>query len=196
MSRTIPVRVLSLSMKPGTLPWVLLPLACLMGGLSGHLLAGVDTQGIAGLLEDYTASILTEAPQSDPMGLMLWMVRYLLVALVLGCSTLGVGGLPLLLAFHGFTTGYAISAFYRTWGYAGLRTAALWVAVVNGILLALLLAVSIPGWTRSWELVTGRHSEKRPPGRETWDQLSFCLMGMAIAILYEHFISQFAALVF
>lgn len=196
MSRTYHVPVFSLSMKPGTLPWVLLPMACLVGGLFGHLLAGVDTQGIAGLLEDYTASVLTETPQSDPLGLVLWMARYLLIALVLGCSTLGVGGLPLLLVFHGFTTGYAISAFYRTWGYTGLKTAALWVAVINGILLALLLAVSIPGWTRSWELVTGRRSERRSPGREIWDQLSFCLIGIAVAVLYEHFISQLARLVF
>ena len=194
--RTSPVHVVSLSMSPGTLPWVILPLACLLGGLSGHLLAGVDAQGIAGLLEEYTVSSLSQPLQSDPLELLWWMGRWLVCAVILSCSTLGVGVLPLVLAVHGFSTGYSISAFYRTWGYEGLKAAALWIAVVRGILLALLLAVAIPGWSRSLALCAGKRSEGRLNARQMLDQVCFCLIGMAIAVLYEHTISQFAALVF
>lgn len=187
--------VLSLSMNPGILPWVLLPLACLVGGLTGHMAAGADTQGIAGLLGEEETLLLLSDTQSDPVGLLLWMGRYLIIALVLGCSTIGIAALPLLLGIHGFSAGYAISAFYRTWGYEGLRMAAIQIAVVYGIMLAALLAVSIPGWTRSLALCTGKKPEAGRGDHRLLDQISFCLIAAAAALIYEHFLCYFAPLI-
>jgi len=190
-----PIRFLSLSISSGILPWVIMPLAFLAGGLSGHLLAGVDTQGFAGVLENYRDAVLTQPTEPDPLGVLLWMTRSLLLGLILSCSTLGAAGLPLLVGVHGFAAGYALSALYRCWGYQGLWTAMLCVAVPRGILLALLLAIAIPGWQRSILLLT-RGPAERPSVQDGWSSLCFCFGGMALAVLYETMICHLAPRLF
>ena len=185
------VRVWSLPASPATLPWLLLPLAFLLGGGGGHLLAGLGAESLSGLLEGYSASCLAQGVTEPELPALLWRcLQPLLLALVLSFSALGVLGLPLLLGVQGFRTGYAISGLARTWGLPGLGAAALWVGVEDLILLALLLAVSIPGWARAWELATQtRLSRRLPPGYGRRCCL-FCLGGLALLLAYEYLLCK------
>lgn len=180
------VRIWSVPASPAALPWLLLPLFFLLGGAAGHLMAGFSGESLSDLLEDYSASCLAQSvTEPDLLGLLERCLSPLLLALVLSFSALGVLGLPVLLGFQGFRTGYVISGLSRTWGISGLGAAALWIGIEDLILLALLLAVSIPGWARAWELATQtRLSRRLPPGYRQRCCL-FCLAGLALLVLYE-----------
>ncbi|MGM9537105.1 MAG: hypothetical protein ACI3VN_02100 [Candidatus Onthomonas sp.] len=186
------VRIWSLPASPANLPWLLLPLAFLLGGGGGHLLAGIGAESLSDLLESYSATCLTQGVTETDLPAFLWRcLRPMLLALVLSFSALGVLGLPLLLGIQGFYTGYVISGLARTWGLPGLGAAALWVGVEDLILLALLLAISIPGWARAWELATQtRLSRRMSPGYGRRCCL-FCFAGLVLLMVYEYLLCKF-----
>lgn len=185
------VRIWSLPASPATLPWLLLPLAFLLGGGLGHLMAGLGGTQLTSLLERYSASCLARGAEEAELLPLLWRcLKPLLLALVLSFSALGVLGLPLLLGVQGFRAGYAFSGLARTWGVSGLASAALRTGAEHFILLALLLAVSIPGWARAWELSTQtRLSRRTAPGYGRRCCL-FCLAGLALLLTYEYLLCK------
>lgn len=186
------VRVWSVPMSPAVLPWLLLPLVFLLGGVGGHLTAGFEVDSLTALLEGYGVNCLTQGVAEPDLPGLLWRcMEPLLLALILSFSALGVLGLPVLLGVQGFRTGYAISGLARTWGFSGLGAAALWIGAEDLILLALLLAISIPGWARAWELATQtRLSGRLPPGYRRRCCL-FCLAGLTLLLLYEYLLCKY-----
>lgn len=186
------IRIWSVPLSPVVLPWLLLPLGFLLGGLAGHLAAGLSADRLVAMLEGYSVNCLTYgSAKLDLPGLLWRCLQPMLLALVLSFSALGVLGLPVLLGVQGFRTGYAISGLARTWGISGLGTAALWIGVEDLILLALLLAISIPGWSRAWELATQTRLGRRiPPGYRQRCCL-FCAAGLALLVLYEWLLCKY-----
>lgn len=186
------VRIWSIPFSPIYLPWLLLPLTFLLGGMAGHLMAGAASEQLGQWLEGYSVSCLTQGSVQMNLPGSLWRcLEPILLAGILSFSALGVLGLPVLLALQGFRTGYAISGLARAWGMPGLETAALWVGVEDFILLALLLAISIPGWSRAWELATQTRLGRRvPPGYRQRCGL-FCLGGLALLLLYEWIVCSY-----
>lgn len=180
------VRVLSVSSSPGAAAWLLLPAVFLLGGVAGHMTAGIESDQLAGILATYGAGT-PEAGMDLPalLSLLGRMLRTLALAGILSFSALGVIGLPLLLAVQGFLAAYAISALVRTWGYPGLAAAALWVGGSNLIQLALLLAIAVPGWVCAWEIAGECRLDRVVPRRYAARCVGFCLAGLALAALYQ-----------
>ena len=190
--RETSVRIWSLPLSPAVLPWLLLPLSFLLGGVSGHLVSGVGFDHLSTMLQGYSVSCLTQGSVAFEFSGLLWRcLEPLLLALVLSFSALGVLGLPILLGVQGFRTGYAISGLSRTWGLSGLGTAALWIGVEDLILLALLLAIAIPGWARAWELATQTRLGRKLPPKYRQRCGLFCLAGLAVLILYEYLLCRY-----
>lgn len=190
--RETSVRIWSLPLSPAALPWLLLPLSFLLGGVSGHLVSGVGFHHLSTMLEGYSVNWLTQGSAAfDFPGLLRSCLEPLLLTLVLSFSALGILGLPILLGIQGFRTGYAISGLSRTWGLPGLGTAALWVGIEDLVLLALLLAIAIPGWSRAWELATQTRLSRKLPSGYRQRCCFFCLAGLAVLILYEYLLYRY-----
>lgn len=101
-----------------------LAVAFLAGGGAGCLLAalsnGTGAQELSGYLTDY----LTLAQEGElPRGLwsLLWsQLKYILAALVLGLTALGLAGLPVLFGVRGFFFSFSAACFCRVFGGRGL----------------------------------------------------------------------------
>ncbi|HIS52759.1 MAG TPA: hypothetical protein IAC15_08480 [Candidatus Onthomonas avicola] len=181
-------RVWALSASPAVVPWLLLPAAFLAGGLAGHLLAGVSAGTLSQVLEQYAASCIRQdtAPPPELLPLLWRYLREPFLALLFGCSALGIVALPGLLAVQGFLTAYAASALIRTWGSWGLLAAGVWVGVGNFILLTVVLAIAVPGWGRAWEIAADCRLDRRLPRDYPRRCLLLGLAGLLAALVYEY----------
>ena len=112
-----------------------------VGSVIGCVSAGL-IRDPAGELPDYVRGYLALAASdglSPDLLRVLWQtVRIPLLTVVLGFTALGVVGIPVLFAVRGFALSYAVSAFYRALGPAGLvpglilfgASALLWLPVL------------------------------------------------------------------
>ena len=101
--------------------------AFLVGGIAGGLFAGL-AQGEGALeLGNYLSDYLTLAAEGTVLrGFwpVLWeQFQYLLAAVVLGITAVGVIGLPLLFGVRGFFFSFSVGCFFRVFGIAGLLPA-------------------------------------------------------------------------
>ena len=101
-----------------------LSLAFLVGGSAGCFLAALSGKSGAEELGSYLVDYLTLAGGTDlPRNLwtVVWgQVRYLLAALVLGLTALGLVGLPVLFGLRGFFFAFPVACFCRVFGVRGL----------------------------------------------------------------------------
>lgn len=106
---------------------VVLGAAFLLGGIAGGLFAGL-AQGEGALeLGSYLSDYLTLAAEGTVIRSfwpLLWeQMRYLLAAVVLGVTAIGVVGLPVLFGVRGFFFTFSVGCFFRVFGGAGLLPA-------------------------------------------------------------------------
>jgi len=103
---------------------VILAIAFLAGGGAGCLLAALSGGAGAEELSGYLAGYLGLALENElPRSLwpVLWgQLKYLLAALVLGLTALGVAGLPVLFGARGFFLSFPVACFCRVFGGRGL----------------------------------------------------------------------------
>ena len=101
-----------------------LSVAFLLGGGAGCVLAAVSSGEGAQELSGYLADYLTLAQGGElPRGLwpILWgQLKYLLAAAALSLTALGVVGLPLVFGARGFSLGFPVACFCRSFGWRGL----------------------------------------------------------------------------
>lgn len=174
------VRVLTVPGSPCRLAWLLLTAEFLTGALTGHIVAGLGSEQLTPVLERWVEEAVSQGTEPQPLSLLWRAAQPVGLAAILSFSALGVAGLPVLMGVRGFLTACTVSAFVRTWGYPGLAAGAAWVCVEDGILLAMLLAVAVPGWTVSWELATGRRNNAKLPRHMLGRCVGFCLAGLAL----------------
>lgn len=106
---------------------VVLGAAFLLGGIAGGLFAGL-AQGEGALeLGSYLSDYLTLAAEGTIIRSfwpLLWeQMRYLLAAVILGVTAIGVVGLPVLFGVRGFFFTFSVGCFFRVFGGAGLLPA-------------------------------------------------------------------------
>lgn len=106
---------------------VVLGAAFLLGGIVGGLFAGL-AQGEGALeLGSYLSDYLTLAAEGTVIRSfwpLLWeQMRYLLAAVILGVTAIGVVGLPVLFGVRGFFFTFSVGCFFRVFGGAGLLPA-------------------------------------------------------------------------
>ncbi|MCD7760708.1 MAG: hypothetical protein LUH16_02890 [Clostridiales bacterium] len=182
------VRVLTVPGSPYRLSWLLLTAGFLAGAVTGHIAAGLGTEQLASVLERWMEEAVRQGTEPQPLALLWRAAQPVGLAVVLSFSALGAAGLPVLMGVRGFLTACTVSAFVRTWGYPGLAAGAAWVCVGDGILLAMLLAVAVPGWTISWELATGRRKNTRLPRQTLGRCVGFCLAGLALTVAWGYLV--------
>jgi len=106
---------------------VILAAAFLIGGAAGCFLAAFSDGAGAEELSNYLAGYLALALESGlPRSLwpVLWgQLRYLLAALVLGLTALGIAGLPVVFGVRGFFLSFPVACFCRVFGDRGLLPA-------------------------------------------------------------------------
>lgn len=149
-----------------------LAVAFLLGGAAGCLLAALSGGAGAEELGSYLTDYLSLAQKGElPRRLwpLLWeQVRYLIAALVLGLTVLGLAGLPVLFGIRGFFFSFSVACFCRVFGVRGLFPAfvlsalpallwalALFLAGVYGFLSAQQLLHRSAGEGRSFVTING-----------------------------------------
>ena len=102
---------------------ILLSTSFLAGSVIGCVTAGLIHDPSGALIEYVRGCIELMAhggatPRFLPV---LWdILRFPVVAVLLGFTALGIAGLPVLFAVRGFLLSYAVSVFYRILGFTGL----------------------------------------------------------------------------
>lgn len=188
------VRVFTIPNSPDQIGWILIPVAFLLGGLAGHLFAGLKSVQVEGVLSTIGTSVVgTDDSIRQALGQLWQILRVLLLAAILSFSALGVIGLPVLMAVRGFLTAYAISALVRTWGYKGLTAAAIWIGGSDLILLTLLLLIAVPGWVCAWDICSGGRAGRLLPRNYMLSCAGVCLAGVLLAVFYQWLVYRFAA---
>lgn len=122
---------------------------CLVAALSGG--AGVEELGC------YLTDYLTLA-REEKLPAMLWLtlwgqLKYLLAALVLSCTALGVAGLPLLLGVRGFSLAFPAACFCRVFGGQGLFPAFVLMGLPALLWAPALFYLGVPGFLSSQRLL-------------------------------------------
>lgn len=111
-----------LSKQNGAL--VVLCIFFLAGGGVGCLFAAVSGREGAQALGEYLTGYLTLAQENGlPRQLwpLLWgQMKYLIAALILSMTALGIAGLPLLFAIRGFFFTFPVACFCRVFGWRGM----------------------------------------------------------------------------
>ncbi len=110
----------------GLFPPLLLGLCFMAGLLLGLLLSALRKEGSD--LSEYLSAYFRAVIGGDVSGLSLWsviwdLIRWPLAAFLLGCTVLGVVGIPALLLIRGFLLSYAITTFARLFGERGMALA-------------------------------------------------------------------------
>ena len=105
----------------------LLAVAFLLGGAAGCFLAALSGEAGVKELGGYLTGYLALAQDGElPRGLwtVLWgQMKYLLAALVLSVTALGLAGLPVLFGVRGFFFSFPVACFCRVFGGRGLLPA-------------------------------------------------------------------------
>lgn len=165
--------------------------AFLAGGILGSLFAALSGEAGAEELSGYLSGYLTLAGEGAlPQGLwpLVWgQAKYLLLALLLGLTALGIVGMPVLFGVRGFFFSFPVACFFRVFGGKGMFPAfilfglpallwgpALFVMGTSGFLSARLLFHRSMGDNRAGSLLNGAF----------WCRTGVCVgLGLAAGLL-------------
>lgn len=121
-------------------PLGVLTLALCVGGLMGVLFAASVEGGGGQVLTQYLITyfqLSAEGSQPSGLAIVLWeQVKLPLCAMVLGLSSLGLIGLPILFGVRGFMLSYSVACLWRIFGANGL--------VAAGFLFGLTALITVP----------------------------------------------------
>lgn len=122
--------------------------------------------------------------------------RDFLLILLLGCSFLGVVGLPILAGVRGFYLSFSIAAFLRAFGSGGLLTAFSLFGVgalvtVPCFFLLAAQAFGASGRLGRMAFGDGRAGVEALFGRRYWMQAGIACLGLLVAVLLELYIAPF-----
>lgn len=136
---------------------VVLGTAFLAGGGAGCFLAALSNGAGAQELSGYLADYLALAQEGElPRGLwpLLWyQLKYILAALVLGLTALGLAGLPVLFGVRGFFFSFPIACFCRVFGGRGLFPAFILFGLPALLWAPALFMSGVPGFSSAQQLL-------------------------------------------
>lgn len=171
----------------GTL-WALC-LCFVLGGAAGCLFAGAAGGAGAQELSGYLADYLTLAGEGTVLKsfpLSMWeQLRWLLAAVLLGVTVLGVVGLPVLFVVRGFLFAFSVGCFYRVFGGPGLYPA-FFLFGLPALLWAPALFLT-GGQGLSWALGVLRRGEPRGGiGTAFWARAALALILTVLCGMLEY----------
>lgn len=172
-----------------------LGIAFLLGGGAGCLFAalssGAGAQELGEYLIDYL-SLAGEAGLSRNLWALIWgHLKYLLAALLLSLTALGVVGLPILFGARGFFLSFSVACFCRVFGGRGLFPASILFGLSALLWAAALFLIGVTGLLSSWKLLRRSLGESREGislDGAYWCRTGLCVgLGIAAGLL-EHWV--------
>lgn len=166
---------------------VVLAIAFLTGGAVGCIL-GVLSRGTgAEELSRYLVDYLTLA-QSGQLSRSFWpvlwgQVKYLLAALLLGLTALGLAGFPILFGVRGFFISFPVACFCRVFGQRGLFPALILFGLPALLWAPALFLMGVSGFLSAQQLlrrVLGDGRVGLPLSGAYWCRAGLCV-GLALA---------------
>lgn len=173
----------------------ILAIAFLIGGVAGCLLAVLSSGAGAEELACYLADYLSLAREGDlPRGLwpILWgHTKYLLAALILGLTALGLAGLPILFGVRGFFFAFPVACFCRVFGGKGLLPAFVLFGLPALLWVPALFMAGVPGILSARQLLRRSFGEGRgglPLNGALWGRAGLCVSLALAAGLLEYWV--------
>lgn len=166
----------------------------LAGSIAGCVLAGlVQTGGqdeLAAYLRSYLTLLEDDAARPGLAALSWEVLRFPLLAFLLGFTALGIIGLPVLFAARGFLLSFAVSAFYRLFGFSGALPAFFLFGLSALIWLPVLFHLGVQGLLAAYSLLRRGLGEGRYPLRYDARYLArcgLCACALAGCVALEYF---------
>lgn len=171
-----------------------LSISFFLGSISGCLLAASVDGGGGESLTTYLAGFLTLAREdgvvSPSLLPLLWEVlRWPLLAIVLGFTALGVVGLPVLFSVRGFLLSFAAASFSRMFGGPGSLIAAVVFGVPCLFSIPALFILGVQGFVISRSLAgraLGDGGRSTPVGTAYLLRYGLCAGALFVCILLEY----------
>ena len=182
-----------LSEQGGTL--AILSIAFLAGGILGGLFAalsgGTGGDELSGYLSSYLA-LAEEGERPQELWPLLWgQVKYLLLALLLSLTALGIVGIPMLFGVRGFFLSFPVACFCRVFGGRGMFPAFILFGLPALLWVPALFVMGTSGYLSARQLFRRSMGEGRGGSLLNgafWCQAGVCVsLGLAAGLL-EHWI--------
>ena len=175
---------------------VVLSIAFLIGGVLGCVLAALSGGAGAEELSRYLVDYLTLS-QNGQLSRSLWpvlwgQIRYLLAALILGLTALGLAGFPVLFAVRGFFVSFPAVCFCRVFGMRGLFPAFILFALPALLWAPALFLMGVSGFLSAQQLLRRALGEGRGGlplgGGAYWSRAGLCAGLTLAAGLLEYWV--------
>ena len=177
---------------------LLLAVCFLLGGFAASVYSGMCDDRSRSALGEYLYDYCLLYDQSN-VGVSFWKCIHLyfgsiFLAFFLGFSSLGVGLLPLLSGFLGFTSFYTVLCFAMTFGRPGVLVAASLIVVRLVFTVPCFFLVSVSAWRFSCRLATlvlghGKRIERVRYSGRYFMLLVLCFVLLCGGILCERFLT-------
>lgn len=163
---------------------LVLALSFLAGGLAGCLLAalsnGIGAEELGKYLVDYLSLAEEESLPRDLWPLVWNQIKYLLAALLLGITALGLAGLPILFGVRGFFFSFPVACFFRVFGARGLFPAFILFGLSALLWAPALFAAGVPGFLFARRLLRQALGESR--SELTFHGSWLCRAGLCVGL--------------
>lgn len=167
----------------------------LLGGLAGCLMStfvgGAGQESLRAYLESFLSMAQNGGAAAPALTVQLWdILRWPVLALLLGFTALGVLGMPLLFAVRGFLLAFSIAAFVRIFGSAGCLLAFLIFGVGGGFSVPALFVLGVQGLGAARTLASrflGEGKAPSPYGRAYFLRCGGCAAALCVCVVLERF---------
>ncbi|WP_130868230.1 hypothetical protein [Intestinimonas massiliensis (ex Afouda et al. 2020)] len=167
----------------------------LLGGLAGCLMStfvgGAGQESLRAYLESFLSMAQNGGAAAPALTVQLWdILRWPVLALLLGFTALGVLGMPLLFAVRGFLLAFSIAAFVRIFGSAGCLLAFLIFGVSGGFSVPALFVLGVQGLGAARTLASrflGEGKAPSPYGRAYFLRCGGCAAALCVCVVLERF---------
>lgn len=167
----------------------------LLGGLAGCLMStfvgGAGQESLRTYLESFLSMAQNGGAAAPALTVQLWdILRWPVLALLLGFTALGVLGMPLLFAVRGFLLAFSIAAFVRIFGSAGCLLAFLIFGVGGGFSVPALFVLGVQGLGAARTLASrflGEGKAPSPYGRAYFLRCGGCAAALCVCVVLERF---------
>lgn len=172
-----------------------LSITFLMGGMAGCILAALSGGAGAEELSRYLVDYMT-LTQGGQLSRSLWPVlwgqgKYLLAALLLGLTALGLAGFPVLLGVRGFFLSFPAACFCRVFGKRGLFPAFILFGLPALLWAPALFLMGVSGFLSAQQLLRRALGEGRgalPLNGAYWCRAGLCAGLTLAAGLLEYWV--------
>lgn len=162
-------------------------LGSLLGGFASAATIGTGSELISSYLEGFLTGVQSDGLLYPDLFQFLWLsLRWPLAAFILGFSSLGVLGLPILSGLRGFLFSFAVGVFAQTLGQKGLIAAFFLFGISGSISVPVFLLVSTQSFLASRCLASrGPGKSEFPYNRAYVLRCCFSVLFLCIGLILE-----------